>query len=139
MANVKQDSNDKSPPDKGGKGGYIPYDTSLTAKARENRKTPTPAEKKFWYDVLKSHQFKELKFTRQKPLDNYIVDFYNSKLMIAVEIDGDSHFDQFYYDKIRTARLNDLGIKVIRYSNAEVMKNIEGVFKDFLNKIMTFE
>ncbi len=50
----------QSPSDKGGKGGYIPYNKTLTEKAQKNRKNPTPAEQKL------------LKFTRQKPLDEYI-------------------------------------------------------------------
>ena len=64
-----------SPPDKGGKGGYIPYNKALTQKARKNRKNPTPAEQKLWHEVLQSKRLDNLKFIRQKPLDEYIVDF----------------------------------------------------------------
>ena len=52
------------PPDKGGKGGYIPYNKTLTQKARENRKNPTSAEKKLWYEVLGNKRLDNLKFTR---------------------------------------------------------------------------
>ncbi|MBI5885020.1 MAG: endonuclease domain-containing protein [Deltaproteobacteria bacterium] len=123
------------PPDKGGKGGFIPYDTSLTEKARNNRKSPTPAEKKIWHDVLQASQFAGLKFTRQKPLLDYIVDFYCARLMLAIEIDGDTHAELEEYDKQRTARLNRLGIEVIRYANQDVLNNIEGVYLDLLEKI----
>ena len=123
------------PPDKGGKGGFIPYDTSLTEKARKNRKNPTSAEKKFWYESLQAKRLAELKFTRQKPIDHYIVDFYCAELMLVVEIDGDTHAEQENYDKQRTARLNRLGIEVIRYSNQDVLNNIEGVYSDLLEKI----
>jgi len=75
-----------------------------------------------------------LKFTRQKPLDEYIVDFYCAELMMAVEIDGDTHADQENYDKQRTAKLNRLGIEVIRYTNQDMMNNIEGVYADLLEK-----
>ena len=80
----KQVASHSYPPDKGGKGGllhssgkggYIPYNKTLTQKARENRKNPTPAEKKLWYEVLANKRLDNLKFTRQKPLDMYIVDF----------------------------------------------------------------
>ena len=92
------------PPDKGGKGGstakegYIPYNKALTEKARENRKNPTSAEKKLWYEVLQNKRLDSLKFTRQKPLGEYIVDFYCAELMLAIEIDGDTHANQEQYD-----------------------------------------
>ena len=95
------------PPDKGGKGGYIAYNPNLKEKARDNRKNPTPAENKLWYEVLRNKQFSHLKFTRQKPLDEYIVDLYCAELMLAIEIDGDSHAEQEEYDEVRTARLSN--------------------------------
>ena len=123
------------PPDKGGEGGYIPYNHALTEKARENRKNPTQAENKLWFDVLQNKQFADLKFTRQKPLDEYVVDFYCSELMLAIEIDGDSHAEQVEYDQKRTTRLNRLGIEVIRYTNQEVLSTLDGVYSDLLEKI----
>ena len=123
------------PPEKGGQGGYIAYDSTLTEKARENRKNPTPAENKLWFEVLQNKQLADLKFTRQKPLDRYIVDFYCSELLLAIEIDGDSHAEQADYDRQRTARLNQIGIDVIRYTNREVLNNPEGVCSDLLEKI----
>ena len=123
------------PPDKGGKGGYIPYNKTLTQKARENRKNPTPAEKKLWYEVLGNKGLDNLKFTRQKPLDKYIVDFYCAELMIAIEIDGDTHADQEQYDKRRTENLNKYGVEVIRYTNAEVLNNLEGVYQNLCERI----
>ena len=123
------------PPDKGGKGGYIPYNPTLVEKARENRKNPTPAEKKLWFEVLQNKRFADLKFTRQKPLDEYIADFYCAELMLVIEIDGDSHTEQAEYDEQRTARLNQLGIEVIRYTNREVLNNLEGVYSDLLERI----
>ncbi|MFH1902574.1 MAG: endonuclease domain-containing protein [Candidatus Omnitrophota bacterium] len=123
------------PPDKGGEGGYIPYNPVLTEKARENRKNPTPAENKLWFKVLQNKRFANRKFTRQKPLDQYIVDFYCAELMLAIEIDGDSHAEQVNYDLQRTARLNQIGIDVIRYANQEVLNNPEGVYSDLFEKI----
>ena len=125
----------KIPPDKGGKGGYIPYNKSLTEKARQNRKNPTPAERKLWFEVLRHKRFDNLKFTRQKPLDEYIVDFYCAELMLAVEIDGDSHDERQPYDETRTHKLNILGIDVIRYPNAEVMRNLEGVYQNLQKRV----
>jgi len=123
------------PPDKGGKGGYIAYNPNLKEKARDNRKNPTPAEKKIWYEMLRNRQFSQLKFSRQKPLGEYIVDFYCAELVLAIEIDGDSHAEQEEYDKERTARLNELGIKVLRYTNQDVMHNLDGVYDDLQTKV----
>lgn len=76
----KADQNSKPPvhpPDKGGRGvggqgGFIPYDKALTDKTRENRKNPTPAEKRLWFEVLQNKRLGEFKFIRQKPIDHYI-------------------------------------------------------------------
>ena len=114
---------------------FIPYNQTLTQKARENRKAPTPAEKKIWADILQGKKLLGFKFTRQKPLDEYIVDFYCSEILLAIEIDGDSHAAQKQYDEKRTKRLNDLGITVLRYTNQEVMGNIDGVYADLKEKI----
>ena len=119
------------PPDKGG----LPYNTALTAKARENRKNPTPAEKKLWFEVLQSRQFSGLKFSRQKPLAQYIVDFYCAERMLAIEIDGDNHAGSIQYDESRTRKLKALGVEVVRYTNAEVMTNLEAVHDDLLNRV----
>ena len=117
---------------------YIPYDKRLVEKARENRKNPTPVEKKMWFEVLGRKSFQGFKFTRQKPLDHYIVDFYCSKLMLAIEIDGDSHAEQTDYDRIRTERLGQYGIHVIRYTNSDVMQNLEGVYEDLRERMEEF-
>ena len=116
-------------------GGYIPYNKTLTQKARENRKNPTSAEKKLWYEALSNKRLGNLKFTRQKPLDEYIVDFYCAELMLAIEIDGDTHAGQEQYDKRRTENLNKYGVEVIRYTNAEVLNNLEGVYHNLCERI----
>ncbi|MDO8688931.1 MAG: endonuclease domain-containing protein, partial [Dehalococcoidia bacterium] len=81
-------------------------------------------------------RFAGLRFTRQKPLDEYIVDFYCSELMVAIEIDGDSHAEQPDYDRQRTARLNKLRIEVMRYSNLDIMTNLTGAYEDLSRRIM---
>ena len=117
------------------KRSFISYNKNLTQKARENRKNPTVAEKKMWYKVLRNKEFESYKFIRQKPLDNFIVDFYCSELLLAVEIDGDSHVEQIDYDILRTEKLNSYGIEVIRYANLEVINNLEGVYDDLKRRI----
>jgi very-short-patch-repair endonuclease len=125
-------------PDKGRPGeglGFIPYDKHLTALARENRKNPTPTERKLWNEVLRHRQFAHYKFLRQKPLLHYIVDFYCSELRLAIEIDGDTHAGQIDYDKVRKKLLTRHNLTVIRYSNNDVLTNIEGIFADLMTQI----
>ena len=80
-------------------------------------------------------QFAEYKFLRQKPIDNYIVDFYCSELRLVIEIDGDSHAETVEYDAERTKVLQSLGLTVVRYTNDDVIQNIRGVFDDLSEKI----
>lgn len=108
---------------------YIPYESSLIKKARENRNNPTEPEKKIWYEILRGKKLGGHKFLRQKPIHTYIVDFYCPALMLVIEVDGDSHDIDDAYDKQRTNQLNGLGIKVLRYTNSEIMNNVGGVFE----------
>jgi very-short-patch-repair endonuclease len=116
--------------------GFLPYDCNLTALARSNRKAPTPAEQKIWYEVLSRRQFSSCKFLRQKPIDRFIVDFYCSTLRLVIEIDGDSHAGNPMYDIERTQTLQRYGLTVIRYSNQDVMHNISGVYDDLVKRIL---
>jgi very-short-patch-repair endonuclease len=118
---------------------FLPYNPFLKEHSRENRHNPSPAERKIWSEVLRNRSFENLKFSRQKPLENYIVDFYCSELKLAIEIDGHSHGDQEAYDESRTRTLNALGVTVIRYNNNDVMNNLEGVYKDLSDKIHTLK
>ena len=70
-----------------------------------------------------------MKFTRQKPLDEYIVDFYCSSAQLVIELDGDSHFTDATedYDAQRTTALAALGLRVIRFTNMEVMQQFAAV------------
>lgn len=121
---------------KSGKIPYIPYNHALTEKARENRKNPTYAENRLWHELLNRGRFRGFKFVRQKPLDEYIVDFYCAKLRLAVEVDGDSHASQISYDRRRTENLNALGVEVVRYTNDEVMHGLDGVLDDFVRVVV---
>ena len=109
---------------------YLPYDKRLTALARQNRHNPTPAESLLWNEVLRGKQFEQHKFLRQKPIGDYIVDFYCAELRLVIEIDGDSHAEQVDYDDRRTRFLNSLGLRVWRYSNRDVLDNLPGLYDD---------
>jgi len=126
-----------SPPDKGELEGvkFIPYSPKLKEYARHNRKNATPAEKRMW-ELLSRKQLAGLKFTRQKPLENFIVDFYCSELLLGIEIDGDTHAFQEKYDELRSDILKKkYGIEIIRYTNTDVLSNTEGVYLDLVEHI----
>jgi len=66
-------------------------------------------------------------FHRQRPIDEYVVDFFCHDLMLAIEIDGGSHNDKEAYDKKRQKRLEELGVHVLRFKDFEVTKNVNMV------------
>ncbi len=110
-------------------GELIPYKGSLKENAQQLRNNQTLAEKKLWYDVLSKNQT-GFRFLRQKPIDSFIADFYCSKLMLIIEVDGKIHEKQKEYDESRTYCLEDLGLKIIRYTNEEILHNLPDVKKD---------
>ena len=96
-------------------------------KRRSLRNNTSGAESKLWWR-LRGKQL-GTKFRRQHSIDSYIVDFYAPSCKLAIEVDGDSHFtaQAVEYDLQRTAHLERFGIEVIRFTNAEVLENIEAV------------
>ena len=126
-----------SPLTRGDRGGlgFIRYNKNLTAFARKNRKHPTAAENKLWYQLLRMRNLSAYKFTRQKPVANFIVDFYCAELHLAIEIDGDSHAESIVYDAERTKALNSLGITIVRYTNDDILNNLQGIYVDLMRRI----
>lgn len=115
---------------------FLPYDKNLISVARDLRKKPTEAELKFWSEVLKNKKFESFKFTCQKPIDFFIVDFYCSKLALVIEIDGEVHQYQQARDRERDNILKEkYNLKVLRYSNKEVLENTDLVLKDLLKYV----
>ncbi|MFA6080018.1 MAG: tRNA (adenosine(37)-N6)-threonylcarbamoyltransferase complex transferase subunit TsaD [Candidatus Gracilibacteria bacterium] len=137
MPDISQNKNiGITPPGQGGQdkknevgGFYIPYRHDLTKKAQENRSNPAPFEYDTYYKILKVGNLGDYKFLRQKPLLDYIVDFYCSELGLIIEIDGDSHGEQEKYDKKRTADLVSHGLTILRFTNWDILHNKEGVFE----------
>ena len=104
---------------------FLPYNSQLIAKAKEMRQNPTIAESKLW-EYLRTFRVKML---RQKPIDNFIVDFYCPKLKLVIEVDGESHFTEsgLAYDQERTRILEGYGLQIIRFTNEDVLQSFEGV------------
>jgi very-short-patch-repair endonuclease len=68
---------------------HLPYNRQLVEKAKELRKNMTPAERKLWSGYLRTFKFRIL---RQRPINNFIVDFFCAQLKLVIEVDGESHF-----------------------------------------------
>lgn len=106
--------------------GNVRYLKELKDLADINRNNPTPAEKLIWDRLLKNKQTGHI-FLRQKPISRFILDFYCSKLALAIEIDGGSHLRKKGRDRSRDIYLNCIGIKTIRFTNQEILDDIEKV------------
>ena len=117
----------------------IPYNKNLVEKAREYRKNQTPAEKVIWGKLLKNRHLLGYKFTRQKPLLHFIADFYCSKLLLIVEIDGEYHKYQIARDEERSRELEEYGLKVIRFSNEDILLKLSETEKNLIKSIRVRE
>jgi very-short-patch-repair endonuclease len=86
---------------------------------------------------LKGRQLLGCKFRRQFSIGPYILDFYCPALKLAIEVDGDSHFQDgvTQYDAKRQAFIESLGIKVVRFLNTEIYENIEGVLQTLIQEM----
>ena len=103
------------------------HNPKLTEKAKLLRKNMTKEEKHLWYDFLKDCPER---FLRQKVIDNYIVDFYCSSLNLIIELDGSQHYDEkgiIKKDTIRTQKLEERNLTIIRIPNNEIWYNFDGV------------
>ena len=113
----------------------LPYNKMLSNRARENRKLGILAEALFWKKV-KSKNFYGIDFDRQRVIGNYIVDFYVRSLSLIIEIDGISHIGKELYDSKRQLFLENLGLRVYRISDKEVLRNIDKVISDLSEYII---
>ena len=95
--------------------------------AKKNKQFPTEAEKLLW-EYLRSKQL-WFKFNRQHIVGDYIVDFICIEQGLVIEVDGGYHSEneQIQRDECRTEHLEDMGLRVVRFSNEEIFSNIEGV------------
>jgi very-short-patch-repair endonuclease len=108
----------------------VPYNPKLKRLARKLRKDMTFGEVLLWNE-LKGNQFWGFDFDRQRCIDNYIVDFYCKDLMLAIEVDGMYHTyeEAFLKDEIRQKKLESLGVKFIRFTEAEMQNDMENVIR----------
>ncbi|MBI1258499.1 MAG: primosomal protein N' [Chloroflexi bacterium] len=101
------------------------YD-KLGKLAKQHRHEPTPAEDKLW-QWLRDKQLEGFKFRRQQPIDRFIVDFYSNQVRLVIEVDGEIHQYTQAEDAVRQAYLEALGLRVIRFTNDEVLHDTRRV------------
>ena len=102
------------------------YNKSNVKIARVLRRNMTKHERKLWYTFLNKYP---VKFQRQKPLGDYIADFYCAKAKLIIELDGSGHYEpnQMLKDRIRTEKLEKMDLLVIRICNLDIDKNFRNV------------
>ncbi len=115
----------------------IPYNPNLKQIARQLRENMTDAERHLWTKI-RLKQLKGYQFYRQKPIGGYIVDFYCARARLVIEVDGSQHFyeETDEKDKARDEYLTGLDLRVLRFSNSDVLMNIEGVVERISGELL---
>ena len=105
----------------------LSYDGRNKSFARKLRREMTPQERHLWYDYLRTGP---AQFRRQKQFGGYIVDFYCARYNLVVEIDGSQHYEpeEKQRDEKRDQYLSGLGLKMLRFSNADIDRHFDGVW-----------
>lgn len=118
----------------------VRYNPKLKELARKLRNNSTKSEVKLWR-CLKGKKMLRYDFHRQKPIGNFILDFFCNKLKLAIELDGYTHtFEEVAdNDKIKYEKLKEHGISLLRFHDEDVMNNIDGVVEVILDFIRDFE
>src|SRR5688572_23763946 len=113
-----------------------PTDPRLLTFARDMRRESTDAERKLW-QRLRNRQLDGFKFRRQAPLAGYVLDFYCDEAKLAVELDGGQHNDDegMRYDQGRTGALGKSGVRVLRFWDPDVLKNVDAVLERILEHL----
>ena len=114
----------------------LPYNKKLKKHSQGLRENMTKAENLLWSKIRRK-QLKEKQFYRQKILGNYIVDFYCPKAKLIIELDGGQHYSKegIKKDRNRNEYMKGLGLKVLRYSDREVLKNIRDVIEKIWEEV----
>ena len=102
------------------------HNKKIVPIAKMLRRNMTKEERRLWYEFLRTHP---ARFSRQKVLGRYIVDFYSAKLKMVIELDGSGHYYEgaVQSDADRTKFLEGYGLKVVRIPNTEIQHNFKGV------------
>ncbi|MEW6215225.1 MAG: endonuclease domain-containing protein [Nitrospirota bacterium] len=116
----------------------IYYNKKLKDLSRKLRKNSTLSEVLLW-NQLKARKMKDYQFMRQKPIGDYIVDFYCSKLRLVIEIDGESHDSKFEKDEVRQQKLEALGLSILRFNDLDIKRDMHNILRAIEGWIEEFE
>ena len=113
------------------------YNQKNKRRSQILRKNLTDAEALLWYR-LRRKQLCGVQFYRQRPILNYIVDFYAPIAKLVIEVDGGQHFEPkgMNQDRLRDESLKQLGLKVLRFNNLEVLQSLDDVVSHIFNQII---
>lgn len=114
------------------------YNLKVKQVSRMLRKNMTLAEIILWQH-LRRRQMKRYQFLRQKPIDNFVVDFFCKELMLAIEIDGESHVGREKKDQERQRKLEAMGVRFLRFLDEDVKENVGAVLSVTGNWIDEYE
>ncbi len=119
---------------------FLPYNKNLKEFSRDLRSHSTLSEILLW-QKLRASQFRGYAFKRQKPLGNYIVDFYCQKLGLVIEVDGNSHYfeESVVEDQERQKVVERMGLNFLRFSDLEVKRSMPSVLDEIGYFIDDFE
>ncbi|MBA4421061.1 MAG: endonuclease domain-containing protein [Anaerolinea sp.] len=113
---------------------HISKSPELILRAKDLRKQQTPAEARLW-GQLRNRRLYGYKFKRQTVIGNFIADFSCAETRLIIEVDGSQHGNQVEYDQSRTAFFEENGYKLIRFWNAEVLQDLDGVLERITNAL----
>ncbi|CAM2972146.1 endonuclease domain-containing protein [Acinetobacter celticus] len=113
-----------------------PYNRNLKQISRDLRNNMTDAEKLLW-SKLRGKQILGVQFYRQKPILNFIVDFYCPSVNLVIECDGSQHYtnEGLEADRVRDEALAQLGLRVLRFDNGQVLREIDAVVQVIFDEI----
>ena len=112
------------------------FSSPLKERSRELRRLQTVAEKLAWY-LLRDRRTQGLKFRRQVPIGDFIVDFYCDELKLVIEIDGDVHEREVIArrDEVRDEKLKKVGYKILRFHNSVIINNPDVLIENIRNLV----
>lgn len=115
-----------------------PYNKNLKYNARQLRNNMSEAEQKLWLR-LRQKQILGLQFYRQKPILNFIVDFYCPAASLIIECDGSQHLNEkgLQYDLVRDQALTQLNLTVLRFNNLQILHELDAVIQTIENVILS--
>ncbi|MFN5415775.1 MAG: endonuclease domain-containing protein [Flavobacteriia bacterium] len=111
------------------------YNKNLKSYSRSLRSESVSKAEKYIWKALLSRKQTGIAFKRQRPIANFIVDFFAAEIGLIIEIDGNSHVDKGEYDFYRETKLKSLGFELVRFKEGEVLNNLDKIHLEIMHVI----